>query len=237
MFGNWLLFQNMQKNKSLISKKIRNGAIGVIPTDTIYGIVASALSKKAVARAYRILERNPKKPFIILISSIRDLTLFNVKPDSETRDMLEKIWPRKVSVILPCPSKKFQYLHRGIQTLAFRVPKKPSLVRFLNETGPLISTSANPEGKKPATTIAEAKSYFGNNIDPVRKTKGLMPEKNSGKLLKSRLSNGVDFYLSNGKMKSLPSTLVEIKNGKLRVVRKGASRISKFLTRKRANKQ
>lgn len=188
-----------------IAKKIKSGSIGVIPTDTIYGIAASAWSKKAVERAYKIMKRNPKKPFIILVGSIADLVLFNIKLDATTRNILEKIWPGKISVVFPVKSKRFQYLHRGTKTLAFRVPKKKNLLNLLQKTGPLISSSANPQGKKPAKTIAEAKKYFGDKID---------------------------FYIDGGKMKSLPSTLVEIKNGRICVTRKGAGKIPKFLLKK-----
>src|SRR4030042_626755 len=92
-----------------------------------------------------------------------------------------------------------------MKTLAFRVSKKKNLLNLIKKTGPLISTSANPEGQKPAETIAEAKKYFGGEID---------------------------FYVSGGKMKSLPSTLVEIKNGNVRVIRKGVLKIPKALMKK-----
>ena len=182
-----------------ITKKIKIGKIGVIPTDTIYGVAAAAFSKKAVTRAYKILKRNPKKPFIVLIGSIEDLALFNIKLDGTTRDILETLWPGKVSVVLPVKTRKFEYLHRGTETLAFRLPKKKGLADLLKKTGPLISTSANSEGAKPAETAAEAKKYFGDSID---------------------------FYIDGGKMKSFPSTLVEIKEGKIRVLRKGVGKLS-----------
>ena len=185
---------------SLITKYIKKGKIGIIPTDTIYGVVASAWSKKAVERAYKILKRDPRKPFIVLISSIRDLALFKVKLDHETREILKSLWPGKVSVILPVTSAEFQYLHRGTKNLAFRLPKKPSLIKILRKTSPLISSSANPQGKEPAENIAEARKYFGNKID---------------------------FYINGGKIKSLPSTLVEIKDGRVNVIRKGSVKIQK----------
>jgi L-threonylcarbamoyladenylate synthase len=183
----------------LTANQTKNGKIGVIPTDTIYGVAASAFSKKAVARAYKILKRNPKKPFIVLVGSIEDLDLFGIILDSTTKNILKKLWPGKVSVVLPNENRKFEYLHRGRKTLAFRLPKKKSLINLLKKTGPLISTSANPEGLKPAETITQAKKHFGDKID---------------------------FYVDGGKMKSLPSTLVEIKKGKIRVLRKGAAKIS-----------
>ena len=62
-----------------IKKILLNHGVGVLPTDTLYGLVGSALSKKAVARIYKLRRRNPQKPFIILISSLADLKLFNIK--------------------------------------------------------------------------------------------------------------------------------------------------------------
>jgi L-threonylcarbamoyladenylate synthase len=193
----------MKKNSigSSISKNIfllKRNKIGVIPTDTIYGVAASALLEKTVERVYKVLKRNQNKPFIILIGSIRDLSLFKINLDNKTQKILKQIWPGKISVVLPVNSPRFLYLHRGTKTLAFRVPKKRSLLKLLKKTGPLISTSANPQGKKPAETIAEAKKYFGDRVD---------------------------FYIGGGKIKSLPSTLVEIKNGKIIALRKGAAKL------------
>lgn len=186
------------KTSELITEKIKSDKIGVIPTDTIYGVAASAFSRKAVARAYKILKRNPKKPFIVLISSIKDLALFKVELDHKTEEILDNIWPGRISAVLPVKARKFEYLHRGTKTLAFRLPKEKNLADLLKKTGPLISTSTNPEGLKTAETIAQAKKYFGD---------------------------GIDFYVNGGKIKSLPSTLVEIKEGKIRVLRDGSGNI------------
>lgn len=134
---------------------IKKGGVGVIPTDTIYGLVGKALSRKTVKRVYKLKQRNPKKPSIILISKIDDLKLFGIKLDENTKKFLQKYWPGKVSVILPC----------GTKTLAFRLPNYPELVDLLNKTGPLIAPSANPESEEPAKTIKEAKNYFGEKVD------------------------------------------------------------------------
>lgn len=166
-------------------KIIKRGGIGVIPTDTLYGIVGLALSKKAVSRIYRVRGRNPKKPFIILIGSIADLKRFGIRVNSEVNArVLNKVWPGPVSVILPCPSKKFTYLHRGTKTLAFRVPKTVWLRAILKKTGPLVAPSANPEGKATALTVAEARTYFGSRVD---------------------------FYLDRGRRNAQASNLLEIK--------------------------
>lgn len=183
-------------------KAIIRGGVGVLATDTIYGIVGSALNKKIVERIYRLRKRNPKKPMIILIGSMNDLELFGIKPDRKTSGLLKKIWPGKVSVVLPNKNKKFRYLRRGADSLAFRLPRKKNLTDFLKKTGPLVAPSANWEGYPPAKTIKEAKSYFGNEID---------------------------FYVDSGKKESRPSSLAEIKNGKVKILREGAVKLASNL--------
>lgn len=181
-----------------LAKDIKNGKIGVLPTDTLYGMVASAFNKKAIEKIYKIQKRSLKKPCIILVPSPEVLKTFGVKPDKKTKKMLDKFWPGKVSVVLPCKSKKFAYLHRGTKTLAFRFPKNKNLTNLLKKTGPLIAPSANPERLRPAETIAEAKKYFGSTAD---------------------------FYVNGGRLKSKPSTLIHLKNGLAEVKRPGAASI------------
>lgn len=151
-----------------IIEKIKKGDIGVIPTDTIYGLIGSALSERVVKRIYKVRKRNPLKPLLILISSLNDLKQFNVSLSSKDRKMLKTLWPNKVTVILPLTKegiKKYRYLHRGTATLAFRLPKDDALRLVLRKTGPLVAPSANPEGLPPAHTIAQAQAYFSDQVD------------------------------------------------------------------------
>lgn len=168
-----------------------------MPTDTLYGLVGQALDKKAVARIYKVRRRNPKKPLIILISSFRNLSRFSIKLDVKTKKILENLWPGPISVILSCPQSKFSYLHRGTNSLAFRLPKPQWLRRLIKKTGPLVAPSANPEGFPPAKTIKEAKRYFGSRAD---------------------------FYSGAGKLKSPPSTIISLKHGKIKIIREGAGK-------------
>lgn len=137
-------------NKETV-KILKTGGIGVLATDTIYGIVCSALNEQAIKRVYKVRKRNPNKACIILISSIKDLAKFNIKPDKETLKILNKYWPGKVSIV--------------INNIAFRLPNSKKLIALLKQTGPLIAPSANPEGLPPAKTITEAKAYFGDQVD------------------------------------------------------------------------
>lgn len=179
-----------------IAAILKNGGIGVLPTDTLYGLVGSALSKKAVERIYRARKRNPKKPLIILIRSFRDLAAFGITLDAGKKKTLNVVWPGKVSVMLPCPRKRFAYLHRGTHVLAFRMPRDSVLMRLLKKTGPLVAPSANVEGMPPAQTAAAARKYFGGTID---------------------------FYIGGGRRAGKPSTLISLnKDGSFVIHRQGA---------------
>jgi L-threonylcarbamoyladenylate synthase len=197
------------------AQTLKTGGVGVIPTDTLYGIVASAMNPEAVERLYKLRRRTPSKPSIILISSIADLKKFSVVLNAYSKKFLARYWPGKVSIVLPIvsadlrgrnadlrarlkPLKKFRYLHRGTNSLAFRVPGSAKLRAFLKKTGPLIAPSANIEGKPPAKTIVEAKEYFGDEAD---------------------------FYINAGRKDSKPSTLVKLLENKALVLRRGAVKI------------
>lgn len=176
---------------------LNGGGLAVMPTDTIYGVVAVAGNRRAVSRLYRLRRKNPKKPFIILISSFKELRNFGVILHPSHAAFLRKWWPGKVSVIFKVPQATFAYLHRGTKTLAFRFPRSRALLRLLKETGPLVAPSANPEGRKPAETIREAKLYFGNTVDR---------------------------YVGGKKkiMAGKPSTLISLVGAKPKIVREGA---------------
>jgi len=136
-----------------------------MPSDTIYGIVGSALNYLTVKRIYKIKKRTPAKPCIILIGKKSELKRFGINLTGAQEKEIKNFWLKPVSIIFDCPSKKFSYLHRGTKTLAFRLPRSKKLRALLIETGPLIAPSANPEGMPPARNIKEAENYFGNFVD------------------------------------------------------------------------
>jgi L-threonylcarbamoyladenylate synthase len=145
-------------------EQIHLGQVGVIPTDTLYGLVGTALVPETVTRIYELKKRDPEKPLIVLISAIEDLEQFGVVVSDALYQQLEHHWPGPVSIILPTIDETFSYLERGSGGIAFRVPNDGELLSLLKETGPLVAPSANPEGLPPATTIAEAKEYFGSDV-------------------------------------------------------------------------
>lgn len=143
---------------------LKKGGCAVIPTDTIYGIVAPAHDQAAVERVYAIKGRSPEKPCIILIDAPDRMRDFGVS-ETDIKKVLSYSVETPTSFIVPITRTDLSYLDRGTRTLAFRIPYVPELRDLLVETGPLIAPSANPEGLPPATTIEEAHAYFGTVVD------------------------------------------------------------------------
>lgn len=191
----------MTSNWLKAAETLKNGKLAVIPTDTINGLVSLALDKKAVALLYKVRGRAPRKPCIVLCSSVEDLSIFVPKIDDSTYSFLSKIWPNPVSVILSCPNREFSYLHRGMKTLAIRVPKNQKLLELIRKTGPIIAPSANIEGQPPARNTKEARSYFGDKVS---------------------------VYV-DGKVSDRPSTIISLVDGKIKMIREGAWRVPKDL--------
>ncbi|MFI5205831.1 MAG: L-threonylcarbamoyladenylate synthase [Candidatus Paceibacterales bacterium] len=146
-------------------KVLEEDGVAVMPTDTLYGIVGRAQNASVVNRIYEIRERAPDKPCIILIGEMSELAKFSITLSSNQLSVLSKYWPGPVSVVLDCLDPALAYLHRGTNTLAFRLPGAEALRTLLVKVGPLVAPSANTEGLSPAQNISEAKNYFGNFVD------------------------------------------------------------------------
>jgi L-threonylcarbamoyladenylate synthase len=173
------------------------GTIGVIPTDTVYGIVARANDQTAVGRLYQAKKREGK-PGTIIAASLEQLEELGLK--HRYLKAVEQFWPGPVSVVIPMAEPALDYLHQGRQSLAVRLPAGQELQDLLRQTGPLLTSSANPAGEPVATTIQQAKDYFGA---------------------------GMDFYIDGGNLsKRAPSTIIRVVDDAIEVLRAGAVKIS-----------
>ncbi len=148
-----------------VAEIISGGGVCVVPTDTLYGLVASALNPDAVERIYDLKQRDPEKALIVLISDIAQLEQFGVVVSDELEARLRAYWPGSYSIILPTIDEQFEYIHRGTNAIAFRYPDNEELLNIISETGPIVAPSANPEGMPPAGNVEEARAYFGTDVD------------------------------------------------------------------------
>jgi L-threonylcarbamoyladenylate synthase len=184
-------------SENIASKLAADSAIGVIPTDTIYGVVARASDEAAVERLYKLKHRE-HKPGTLIAASIEQLESIGLKHRYLTA--VEQYWPGAVSVIIPCADPALAYLHRGKMSLAVRLPGDEDLQKLLVQTGPLLTSSANPPGEPPANTVDDAKQYFGDEVD---------------------------FYIDGGNLSgNQPSTIIRIVDDAIEIIREGAVTIN-----------
>lgn len=179
-----------------IIELLKNGGVGFVPSDTIYGLSCRALDEKAVVRLRNLKSRSQHKPLIVLFSNIEQLADLGM-PTAGLEKALA-YWPGPLSLEWDA-RKSPPWLHPASETFAIRMPDKPELVELINKVGPITSTSANPEGAEPAKSVKEAENYFGE---------------------------GLDFYVDAGEITSgASSTLARLANSQFEVLRQGALKI------------
>ncbi len=142
-------------------KLMQAGSVGVIPTDTVYGLVARASDQAAVKRLYQLKHRE-NKPGTVIAASIDQLVALGIKRRYLTA--ISQYWPGAVSVVVPC-GPELAYLHQNKGSLAVRIPDVSALRGLLEITGPLATSSANNPGEPTAQTVTEAQAYFSDKVD------------------------------------------------------------------------
>lgn len=157
--------RHLEMDDPRVAQTLRQGKIGILPTDTLYGLVGRAENAQTVQRIYAIKRRKPSKPLIILIGEPDQLSYFGIFPSHPLRALVKKVWPGPVSILFPCGDKAWEYLHRGTGELAFRLPASPPLQALLRQGGPVVAPSANREGEPPVTSIDEAEKEFNLDVD------------------------------------------------------------------------
>lgn len=144
---------------------------------------------------HELKDRSQGKPFIILIADTKMLDSLSINQESALP--AKPYWPGPLTLIVGAP-KAPDWLRLGLDTLAVRMPDDKKLLELIRRTGPLISTSANPEGEVPAKNAEEGLEYFGDKLD---------------------------FYVDAGSLTGQASTIASVNNGKLQVIRQGAVNI------------
>lgn len=179
---------------------IKNGGIAILPTDTVYGfsgIVDSnttAQSYSTDAKIRSIKGRAETKPLIQLIAKPEDIKLYT--NDAIPSALLAK-WPGALTIIVHTKPDAPLSEQSRIPTIAFRCPGDQWLRKVIEQCGaPIYSTSVNRSGQPVLDTEASIAEEF---------------------------SNEVDLIVNDGDKKgAVPSTLVSIENGIVKILRQGS---------------
>ncbi len=169
------------------------------PTETVYGLAGLYNSIRAIEQINSIKARSIKQPFSVMVNSVKEMLRISGNDNYRLEKILNRIFPGEVTVLLPRnrelkPSFWNQFSHLG-----FRMPDHPLCNGIVRETGiPVITTSANPTGQKPAGSLADLSADFLAKIPLI-------------------LDGGSTFS-------QIPSTIIELDNEdfSFRLIRQGA---------------
>jgi L-threonylcarbamoyladenylate synthase len=138
-----------------VSAVLGRGGVCVIPTDTIYGIVAIDNFRDAVKRIYAIKGRPRNKPFIRLVGSLDSLRAYTGQPLPES---LEKYWPGPLTII-------FRGFHG--EKVSIRYPSSPFLHEIFRRINydVLVAPSANLSGEDNIFASGPLIEAFSGKVD------------------------------------------------------------------------
>ncbi len=152
------LFTSVADKK--LAALLRGGAIGILPTDTVYGLV-SIIAPEPIKRLYAAKPRQSHAGTVIA-SSVDDLIALGL--DGTALRHVSPLWPAPLSVVVAAQHVP-EFLREERGSLAVRIPENKALRSLLQKTGPLMTTSANKHGEKTTATISAAQHIFSDSVD------------------------------------------------------------------------
>ena len=173
---------------------IEEGGIVVFPTDTVYGIGCNPYNVNSVKKIYEIKSRSEIKALPVLAYSL-DIVKQITSIDKFTEKIIKKYWPGPLTLILKLTDEKLKKSLKLENKIAVRIPDSKCTLKLLEKCGLLVGTSANISGDLSYTDPDECLKNIKN----------------------------FDVFLNGGTITSKgESTIIEIENDEIKIIREGA---------------
>ncbi len=163
----------------------RSGKLVSFPTDTV---PALAVRPDRSEDIFRLKQRSPDKPLILMASSWREFLPFIDLEHSAVeiwQQTAQKYFAGAVTLVLPSSDRGCR-LNQGFTTLGVRIPDSKVAIAILQQTGAMLTTSANKSNEPPLRSMIEIDHAFPSVLT---------------------LGDGIDLTERSGS--GLPSTVVE----------------------------
>ncbi len=143
---------------------LRRGGVIANATEAVVGLAARA-DEQGAGKRIRHLKRRPRaKPFIVVVADLEQLSKF-VKLETPCLEQVLASWPGPHTWVLPATRNAPRWLVGRTQDIAVRVTAHPQMSALCRVVGPIVSTSANPAGRRPARSMLAARRYFRARVD------------------------------------------------------------------------
>lgn len=147
---------------------LKNGGLVAIPTETVYGLGASALNEAALKKIFEVKGRPADNPLIIHVSSSDELEKWCRNIPAAAYRLAEVFWPGPLTLLLEKKPVIPSLVTAGLNTVAVRCPRHPLTLELIKQSGvPIAAPSANISGKPSPTTAGHVMSDIGGKIEAV----------------------------------------------------------------------
>lgn len=159
-----------QRTVETIGQRLRQGAVMLYPTDTVYAIGCDLNDKSAVQRVRQLKQLSNNKPLTFLCSSLSNIAEYAVVADNAYR-LMRRLIPGPYTFLLPATKQVPKLvMDPKRKTTGIRVPDRPICQHLLTALGnPIISTSAHLPDQDEFDTIEKAELFdrFDKLVDMI----------------------------------------------------------------------
>lgn len=147
-------------------KVLQNGGVLAIPTETAYGLACDPRNRIALAKIYKIKQRDPSKALpLVACSKGQVANIFEIP--IQAQELIAKYWPGPLTILLAPADmmmrKSMPVFKDGLA--AVRVSSHPFVQALTSAYGfPLTATSANLADRPPCMSAEEIQAAFENNL-------------------------------------------------------------------------
>ncbi|MDD5593587.1 MAG: L-threonylcarbamoyladenylate synthase [Candidatus Margulisbacteria bacterium] len=135
---------------------LKNGGVIAFPTETVFGLGASLKRPAAIKQIFKIKNRPKNKPLQVLIASVEQANKLG-KLSKKALALAEKCWPGPLTLVVFKKKAVPKLVTGGTNKVGLRLPDHRIALELIKAVGPLVATSANKSGDRPALTAKAVK--------------------------------------------------------------------------------
>ena len=162
------LGENEENSIKTAAHILKKGGIVAVPTETVYGLAASALNGEAITKVFSAKGRPQDNPLIVHIDSLEMLKKIVKDVPDKAFLCAEKFWPGPLTMVLSSNGYVCSQVSAGLSTVAVRMPSDETARKIIRLSGlPLAAPSANASGSPSPTSPQHVLDDLDGKIDAV----------------------------------------------------------------------